>query len=299
MSRAWQTQQERGTPGALKLIRWIALHLGRGPARLLLYPITGFFLFIAAPQRRASYAYLRRTLPHQPSIIDVARHIHCFAATILDRVFLLQGKLDAFDVTMHGSEQVLSRLEQQQGCILLGSHLGSFEVLRVLSLSLPNLPLKILMYQNHNQAVTRLLEALNPKVAEMVIDLGAPNALLKVHESVMQGDFIGMLGDRVADSDKTCECDFLGSPAVFPTGPMLLAGMLKVPVILFFGLYRGGNRYDVYFELLTEQVTWERSQRQTDLTTWTQRYVARLEHYTRNAPYNWFNFYDYWDEIDT
>jgi predicted LPLAT superfamily acyltransferase len=24
------------------------------------------------------------------------------------------------------------------------------------------------------------------------------------------------------------------------------------------------------------------------------RYVERLEHYCRLAPYNWFNFYDFW-----
>jgi predicted LPLAT superfamily acyltransferase len=23
-------------------------------------------------------------------------------------------------------------------------------------------------------------------------------------------------------------------------------------------------------------------------------YVARLEHFCRDAPYNWFNFYDFW-----
>ena len=24
------------------------------------------------------------------------------------------------------------------------------------------------------------------------------------------------------------------------------------------------------------------------------RYVARLDHYCRSAPYNWFNFYELW-----
>jgi Predicted acyltransferase len=24
------------------------------------------------------------------------------------------------------------------------------------------------------------------------------------------------------------------------------------------------------------------------------RYAARLEHYCREAPFNWFNFYDFW-----
>jgi hypothetical protein len=28
------------------------------------------------------------------------------------------------------------------------------------------------------------------------------------------------------------------------------------------------------------------------------RYAARLEHHARQAPYNWFNFYDFWERSD-
>ncbi|MGI9302155.1 MAG: hypothetical protein ACR2RB_05525, partial [Gammaproteobacteria bacterium] len=71
--------------------------------------------------------------------------------------------------------------------------------------------------------------------------------------------------------------------------------VMQCPVILFFGIYRGGNRYDVYFEHLTDRVASNREQ-QEQIHYWTQRYVERLEHYTRDAPYNWFNFYDLWAE---
>jgi predicted LPLAT superfamily acyltransferase len=76
---------------------------------------------------------------------------------------------------------------------------------------------------------------------------------------------------------------------------MLLASALKVPIILCFGLYRGGNRYDIYFELLAECVEISRHHRERDMIAWTQKYVNRLEFYCRLAPYNWFNFYDYWE----
>jgi predicted LPLAT superfamily acyltransferase len=26
-----------------------------------------------------------------------------------------------------------------------------------------------------------------------------------------------------------------------------------------------------------------------------ERYAARVEHHCRTAPYNWFNFYDFWN----
>ncbi len=104
-----------------------------------------------------------------------------------------------------------------------------------------------------------------------------------------------MLGDRVAESEKVTRCRFLGQETLFPAGPALLAGTLQVPVILVFGLYRGGNRYDIHFELLAEEIRFTRAERETVVQYWTQRYAERLEHYAKLAPYNWFNFYDYWN----
>jgi predicted LPLAT superfamily acyltransferase len=70
--------------------------------------------------------------------------------------------------------------------------------------------------------------------------------------------------------------------------------MLGKPVVLMLGLYRGGNRYDVYFEELTDIRQTDRAQRDRALEQAVQNYVTRLEHYCRLAPYNWFNFHDVW-----
>ena len=78
-----------------------------------------------------------------------------------------------------------------------------------------------------------------------------------------------------------------------------LAALACCPVILFFGLYRGGNRYELHFERLADLIVLDRSQRQAQLGDWMQRYADRLAHYARLAPDNWFNFYDYWGEDAT
>ncbi|PYK10735.1 MAG: lipid A biosynthesis acyltransferase [Verrucomicrobia bacterium] len=291
----WATLPERGTPTSLRVIAWIAAHIGRWGARLLLYPITLYFVITARSARRTSYEYFKRLRGESARWWHVFRHFHCFAATILDRVYLLRGDFERFGITVHGKEIVHRQIESRKGGILLGSHLGSFELLRALGVMQQSFSLKVLMDPLHNQNITRFFDALNRKIAATIIAPDRPDTLIRVKESLDAGCFVGMLGDRVSGGDKTTQCQFLNAPATFPAGPVLLAAMMRCPVILFFGLYRGGNRYEIYFEHFADQIDLDRVRRAENIQLWMQRYAERLEHYSRLAPYNWFNFYPFWD----
>ncbi len=294
MSRAWFSQPERSSTFWLKTIAWIAKHLGRAVARALLYPIIAYFVATSKLTRQASRQFLHRTLSREPSFLDVYRHHHCFASVILDRFYLLASREALLNIRVHGYQMALEQLAKGKGAILLGSHLGSFEVLRVLGTLDDKLSLKVLMIEEHNQMITQLLNMLNPEVANSVIRVGQPDTFLKVKESLERQELIGMLGDRVVGNDKEVRCEFFGESASFPLGPLILAAALKVPVILFYGLYQGGNRYDVHFELLTEGIDIPREQRMQKVQELTCEYARRLEIKARQAPWNWFNFYDYW-----
>jgi len=294
MSRAWFSQKERSCAFWLIIIRWIAIRLGRPVARIILYPISIYFLCFSIMARTASKQFLTRVTGKPAGIRQQFRHFHSFSATILDRVFLFTGQEKLLDIRIHDENVLLQQIESGKGCILLGSHLGSFEVLRVLADKHKKIALKVLMYENHNEKIVRFINVLNPDIAKSVISIGNVDSLLKVKESLDNGDVVGILADRIAENDKQIECDFLDGKAAFPTGPMTLAVMLDVPVVLFYGLYQGGRRYDIHFELLTDSPGTERANRNKQINLLTQTYVSRLEHYVRKAPYNWFNFYDYW-----
>ncbi len=291
----WASFPELGTPASVQALAWIAMHIGRRAARLLLYPITLYFVITASTVRRRSYEYLKRVRGGSAHWWHVFRHFHCFAGTILDRVYLLRGEFTRFGVTVHGKELLQSQIESGRGSILLGSHLGSFEVLRALGVMQRGFPLKVLMDTAHNQNITRFFDALNPRIASIVIAPDRPDTLIQVKESLDHGFFVGMLGDRVASGDKTTQCQFLGASATFPAGPILLAAMMHCPVILFFGLYRGGNRYEICFEHFADEIVLDRDRRAESVRRWAQQYARRLEHYVHLAPYNWFNFYPFWD----
>jgi predicted LPLAT superfamily acyltransferase len=297
MNMRWQQRPEGGGRFAIWLIHAIARGGGRMLSRLLLYPITAYFLLVRGPERRASRAYLARVLGRPATLGEVARHLHCFASTILDRVFLLSGQLRRFDVRVSGLEPLHASMDEGRGVLLFGSHHGSFEALRVLSRERPEVQLRVVMDRAQNAVITQMLEALSPEIARTVIDARQDGVAitLAISEAARENALIGLLVDRAKAGEPTTVVPFLGAPAEFPDAPFLIASALRVPVVLSFGLYRGGRRYDLHFEPFPIEHDVPRAQRRAALARMQARYAQRLEHYVRLAPYNWFNFYDFWN----
>jgi predicted LPLAT superfamily acyltransferase len=296
----WKARPQGGNRTTLWLLRCISCHGGRGLARLLLYPITAYFLLRRGPERRASRAFLARALGRRATLSDVARHIHTFASTILDRVFLLSGDIDRFDIRTTGLDALHAQMDRGRGVLVLGSHLGSFDAMRVLGTKRPDAVIRVVLDKGHSRDMQELLDALNPELAANIIDAGmdGPSIVLAIKDAAEAGALVALLVDRAQPGEPTVQVPFLGQPAPFPTSPWMIAAMLKLPVVLAFGLYRGGKRYDLHFEPFSEGLDVPRQHRAARIRECVEAYARALERRAREAPYNWFNFFDFWSADD-
>ena len=296
MSIAWTEQRERGGIHALRLMTWLAHHLGYRATSTLLYPICLYFLVFSPRARFASRAWLARVLGRAPRFGDVFRHFHVFAGSLHDRIALYACAGDGFNVRVDGGEALDAALARGRGCLLLGSHLGSFEVLRAMGESRRRLAVNLVMHEPNAQHAGRWMRELAPELAQRVIAPGQPETLLRVRECLERGEIVAMLGDRPLGRERTIACEFLGKPARFPAGPLLTAALLDTPVVLFFCLRRGPRRYDAYFEPFAEPLAAEPQLRDAAVANGVARYARRLEARACDAPFNWFNFYDFWQD---
>lgn len=296
MKQQWLERPEAGSIFGYRLISTFARLCGRGAARLVLYPITAFFLLRRGPERRAARDYLRRVLGRKATLGEVARQFYYFASVLLDRVFLLSESFKRFDVQVHGLDSLREQWAKKQGVLVFGSHLGSFDALRVLGEVRKDVKVRVVLDTEQNPQITRFLAAFNPELARSIINARQDGAItaLAIKEALDEGALVTMLVDRYRPGNQVSAVNFLGEAAPFPTGPWQIAAALKVPVVLCFGLYRGGNRYELHFEPFADSIRVERRDREGSLNAIIQRYADRLAHYTRSAPYNWFNFYDFW-----
>jgi predicted LPLAT superfamily acyltransferase len=291
----WLRCPEIGPTLAIRVIVWIALRLGRSAARVMLYPICAYFVLFSGRSRAASVAYLSRVLASRPRTADVMRHYLSFASCVLDRVFFLNDQAGLFDIVIHGEEVVSDILREGIGCLLLGAHHGSFEALRTVGRQQPDLRVGLVMYEENARKIGAVLNAINPALALDIIALGKASSMIEIKDRIGRGDFIGMLADRTLAEDEKVRLDFLAAPAAFPTGPFRMAALLKRPVVLMFGIYRGGRRYEIFFERLANSAEGSTGSDSAWQASLMRRYVGRLEYYCRLAPYNWFNFYDFWE----
>ncbi len=306
---AWAAQRERSNRLALRLMAWIAVHLGRPVARLLLHPITGYFLLFSPGPKRQTRRYLQRALGREPGWADHYRQVHAFASVVLDRVYLARGGLDRFRIQVTGGELVHQLLAEGCGAFMIGAHVGSFEALHAVGKG-QQLPVAMVMFPDNARLIHGVLQAVAPNLALEIIAIGRPGSTLKIRDWLDRGGLVGVLGDRVppvgsgggaGGRTDNVSLPFLGTPAVFNDGPLRLAMLLRRKVMFMVGLYRGGDRYDVRFELLADfsQPEADPARREQQLRAALQAYVTRLEALCREAPSNWFNFHDFWNEDGT
>ncbi|TLY75161.1 MAG: acyl-CoA synthetase [Gammaproteobacteria bacterium] len=275
---------------------FVSLRLGRPVGRCLLYCIASYFFLFAPTARRRAREYLRLALGRAPSGVDRFRQVFSFAATILDRLYLLNGRFKLFDVSIEGEALMRETLGRGTGAFLMGAHLGSFEIMSAVGRRQAGLRVAMVMYEENARRLNAIFNAVNPATKPEIIPLGGIEAMLRISERLDEGVFVGMLGDRTIGDQPALRVNFLGRPALFPTGPMRAAAILRRPVIFMVGLYRGANRYHVVFEPLADFSQTRPAQRAAAVAAAIERYGALLERYCRSDPYNWFNFYDFWQD---
>jgi predicted LPLAT superfamily acyltransferase len=303
----WLSVAERGSLLGMYFIVWCHRIFGRRLCAWLIVPVVGYFFLTGRAARRASRGYLGRLhrwsqgqgggVP-RPGWRDSFRHFHEFALNIIDRISFFVGDTRDFEIVVHGREHLEGLAGAGRGALVLSAHLGSFDALRVVA-DEGGVPLNVAMFLRNARMVNAVFTRLNPSRPLRIIDLerAAPQSVFDIRACLQRGEFVGMLADRVGvgDGTRVSWVPFFGERAAIPHGPFLLASALKCPVVLMIGLRIDHRRYEVFVEMLADEIVLPAAGRADALDALARHYASRLEHYCLRAPYQWFNFYEFWD----
>jgi predicted LPLAT superfamily acyltransferase len=298
----WEQIGESTCVGGIWFLYGVHALAGRRLLRALLWPIILFYACTQPTARRASLDYLRRmqqahgAIGATPGARHWMRHLLSFAETLLDQLLAAAGRYPSRNVHVEGQDLVDELVAQRRGALLVTGHVGCLELCQALAARVPALKLTVLVHTRHAERFNRILRRLNPAARVkllQVTDVDAATAV-ELERRVSAGEFVAIAGDRVpVGGGRTALAPFLGAPAAFPVGAYVLASLLACP-LLFLGCVREGAGHVVRFEQLADRIELPRAGRAQALQQWVTRFAERLEAMLLRAPYDWFNFYDFW-----
>jgi len=295
--RRWAALSERGVYWGMKFCAVTSRWLGRRGRRVLLAPIILYFYMTGAIQRQASRDFLTRVRQRPPSWGEGYRHFLNFGLRALDVVMAWTGNLPKDVVDQDSLRAPAMLFDDKRGGLIIVSHLGNVEIVRALVAPSVRARLTVLVHTRHAVKYNRIVGEGSPEAAMNIVQVTeiGPETIIDLKQRVEQGGWIVIAGDRVpvTGQGKTVFVPFFGQEAAFPQGPWILASLLGCRVSLLFCIL-DDTRYHLTMEPFADQVYVPRADRQKAAHDYAARYAQRLEHYAAGAPFQWYNFYDFW-----
>lgn len=299
----WSRVGESTFVGGVWILFGVYRLFGRWPFRALLLPVVAWYWATRGLARRASREYLDQ-LAMQAGDAASRRssflHLFRFADTLLDKLVATSGKLPRGAVRFEGVGAIEACIEAAQGGLFLTAHMGCLEALQAAAGWRKGLRISILVHTAHAERFNRVLARLNPGGHVRLLQVTAlgPELALDLAKRVAAGEFLAIAADRIPlQGDRLVRAPFLGREAPFPAGPYLVASLLQCPVfVLTCTRAVDGRGYDARVLRFAERVLLPRARREAALAEYAVRFAAALDAECRRSPYDWFNFYPFWDQ---
>ena len=302
----WAEIREAGTLLGLRFLSGVHRVFGRGIFTLFLYPAMAYFALVRPTARRASLDFLRTHYslrPDQwssrPGLGAVIRHFVAFGQSALDKALAWTIEIRHDDFTFTDWPALEAIREDPRGRLVIGSHHGNLEFCRGYMKRYEDRTINILVHEAHALNFAEMMRRVNEESRMNVYQVEDLDIamVLKLKTRLEQGEWLFIAGDRipVSGATRTTQVEFLGRGAPFPVGPYLLAQSLGCPVTLMFAFRLEGN---IVLEAvpLAESLTVDRKDRERSLNQYAQRFADALADRCLRAPFQWFNFYGYWQE---
>ena len=287
--------------------------------RLIVFPI-GFCYFVFSKRAKTeSRRFLQKAAPlaADPATakkcrcpLGALRHVLSFALAMTEKIQSWGGKFPFKHIHFQDDDiaDLIRNLEDGKGAFLICSHLGNAELLRGLTTFdrtgvSRKVPVTAVMDIKVTANFNRMLNELNPQSGMDIISAEqvGPETAFLLGERLAAGGLVAIAGDRTsALGGKNIAIPFLGKDAPFPSGVFYMASLMKAPVYFVFGLRRKElallPEYDMHVHKSAISFECSRKERLARSEDLARAFAALLEGYCKKQPFQWYNFFDFWQE---
>jgi predicted LPLAT superfamily acyltransferase len=290
---SWEGKTRGGVLG-YQIFIWTIRNFGINFAYFLLRFVVTYFVFASGKAFQAIFSYFRKIRHYSvmKSFIGIFKNYFIFGQILIDKMVMLSGFQQKFTFDFEG-ETYLRQMDQ--GGLLISAHVGNWEIAGNL-LNRLNKRIHIIVFDAEHQKIKGYLEeTMKERNVHFIVIREDYQHLKEIEQAFVNGDIIAMHGDRFIPGNQTVTLEFMGYPAEFPVGPVNLAARFGVPVSYVFAVKERRTHYHFYATpLLQIPFTRNLKKRREILTEAVSAYVAKFEEILTKYPYQWFNYYPFW-----
>jgi predicted LPLAT superfamily acyltransferase len=282
--------RSKGTPLGYRIFVAILRYVGLYPAYFLLVFVVLYYCFFSPKTTKHSYLFFRKHCRYTVlrSVGMVYWSYFMLGQSLIDKVAVMSGLSRKFTSTSNGSENIITMANMGRGSIMLGAHLGNWEIAGHF-IARYDAVVNILVFDGEHEQIKDYMDRVTGgKKFKMIPIKSDLSHVYMMSEALQRGETICMHADRFLPGARTLPVLFLGENALFPTGPFQLIKALKAPYSFVYGVKTGPAHYDFYARVPREV------RGGAGIEAMIQDYVADLEGMVRKYPAQWFNYYDFW-----
>ncbi|MCW3785545.1 LpxL/LpxP family acyltransferase [Plebeiibacterium sediminum] len=289
------TGKSKGTPLGYRI--FIALiKVDVRLAYALLKPVS-FFYLIFSNKESISYFYRERLKYGKlKTMVSIYKNYVFLGKVLIDKIAILSGQKDQYTFNFDGEEHLHQMVKDKKGGLLLGAHMGNWEVAGEL-LERVDSVINILMVEAEHQKLKDVLqEAIGDKKVNVIPIKDDMSHIFSVIEAFKNKELVAMHGDRFVEGNQTVKIPFLGEMAEFPIGPMVLASKYSIPVTFVFSVKETNTHYH-FFATKGKVYPKERKPalRDESIKVMLTDYVNQLQLKVEKYPLQWFNYHPFWE----
>lgn len=312
----WATKKEKaGSLWQMRLVFNLYKGIGFKGIRFFLHPVAFFYYLFSPSTRKISYSFLEKVHKQNGSsekigMREVYRHIYSFSFSLIEKLAAWTGDIHSRKLILKTPdiETLKKQLSEKQGAVIISSHLGNIEMLRAFADQESNVvgsdfQINPLVDFSVTSTFNRLLEEVNPGSMVNLVHVSSIDAstIIKLQEKLSQGEIVSIAGDRTAKNNqsRSTSISFLGEEAAFPQGAFILASLLEAPVYYIFAVRQEDRDFSSPYEFHVFKTKYDfktsRKDRNKKIHTVTEEFAGYLETLCKSHPYQWYNFFDFWD----
>ena len=295
---SWDGKAKGSTLGNLIFIKIISF-FGIIPAYILLFFVSWYYVFFDKKSVFALKKYRLRVGFNSTRIWDLHRHFFSLGMGLIDRVAFLLNKKHSFTFSLTNEDYLADSLKKEKGVIILSGHIGNWEIAGNYLYDVFKLKINIVMMDNEQQSIKEVFRNAmsNRRFKTIVLTENGIDCIIQIKRALQNNEVVCFHGDRIIGSSGV-QLPFLGKSTNFPDGPFHISAITHSPIIPFFLVKEGFNNYctKVFKPIVIQDNSKEKRNREINMAM--KSYVKILEKIVKNYPYQWLNFYNYWNDVN-